>query len=142
MSSREGRRPRRRGRLGRLITLATLGLVGLAVASEMSRPEDQRPWHGRMLGVPYDFRPPTSSRLAAAFWNSDAGLLTPTAWGLGWSLNFGRLLRMATGAAPTWASSSVRSALAPVVPAIVRQPVDPVTRASMDSFPASDAPAR
>ncbi|MGH2363048.1 MAG: hypothetical protein ACRDHX_00145 [Chloroflexota bacterium] len=120
------------------MTLAALGLVSLAVASEMSRPEEQRPWHGRMLGVPYDFRPPTSGRFKAALWNPDGGLFTPTAWGLGWSLNLGRVLRVAPG----WIPSTARPGLAPDALDRVRQPVDAVTRASMDSFPASDAPAR
>ena len=81
--------------LRRLIRVAMFGLVGLAIAKEMSQPEDERQWHGRVAGVPYDFRPPTAQRFRDAFWSEHAGLVTPTPWGMGWTINFHELLRMA-----------------------------------------------
>jgi hypothetical protein len=77
--------------LKRTTQMAVLALFGLAMYKEMSQPEDQRQWHGRMLGVPYDFRPPTSQRFRDAWWNERAGWITTTPWGLGWTINFHRL---------------------------------------------------
>lgn len=85
--------------LRRLIRLAVLGLIGLAVAKEMSQPEEQRQWHGRVLGVPYDFRPPTSRRFRDACWNEQAGLIAPTPWGVGWVVNFRELMKVARATA-------------------------------------------
>jgi hypothetical protein len=78
----------------RLIQLAIVAVAGTAIYQEMSKPEDERQWHGRALGVPYDFRPPTSERLREAWWNDKAGLITPTPWGLGWTINCRRALMM------------------------------------------------
>lgn len=43
---------------------------------------------GRALGIPFDWRRPTTRRVAARFWNaSDRRLLTPKAFGWGYTLN-------------------------------------------------------
>ena len=42
---------------------------------------------GRLLGMPYDFRRPTRARIAARMWNPGGPLLSPKAWGWGWTLN-------------------------------------------------------
>jgi hypothetical protein len=47
---------------------------------------------GRLLGVPYDLRAPTSERYAARWWNPlDRRVFVPKALGMGWSVNFGAL---------------------------------------------------
>src|SRR5438128_61964 len=56
-------------RLGRLLRAAALFLALAAVAQELSKPEGQRSWHGRIAGVPYDFRFPTLKRCTDAYWN-------------------------------------------------------------------------
>ena len=48
---------------------------------------------GRFLGVPYDFRVPTVDRLRDRFWNEDdERIFTPMVFGVGWSINFFRLV--------------------------------------------------
>lgn len=80
-------------RLNRTIAVAGAALVGSAVAKEMRKPAGERTWHGRIAGLPYDFRPPTPARLRAALWNPDSdALFTPHAFGVGYSVNFARLL--------------------------------------------------
>ena len=86
----------RRKRWGMLVGLA---MVGAAVATELRKPPEERTWQGKIAGfVPYDFRPPTFERFRRAWW-SPAGerLLVETPFGVGWTLNFGRLARLAAG---------------------------------------------
>ncbi len=71
------------------VTLLALG----AVAQELSKPEWERTWHGRVLGVPYDFRWPTAGRFKEAYWNpQDPRIFTDRVIGIGWAINFARLL--------------------------------------------------
>jgi uncharacterized membrane protein len=53
--------------------------------------------HGELLGlVPYDFRVPTVDRAKDRTWNPRSSrILTPTTFGVGWSVNLGRLARLA-----------------------------------------------
>ena len=47
---------------------------------------------GRVLGMPYDVRPPTSDRLARRVWDpTNPKILVPKVLGLGWTVNFGAL---------------------------------------------------
>ncbi len=47
---------------------------------------------GRFLGMPYDFRPPTTERVASRWWApEDPRVFTPKVWGAGWAINFGAL---------------------------------------------------
>lgn len=47
---------------------------------------------GRLLGMPYDLRAPTSERYASRWWNPlDRRILVPKALGMGWTVNFGAL---------------------------------------------------
>lgn len=80
-------------RTGRLVGLSLLALV---VATELRKPREDRTWNGRVLGcVPYDLRPVTLRRIQAAFWSpEDPRLLLPRAFGVGWSPNVGRLVRL------------------------------------------------
>ena len=48
---------------------------------------------GRFLGVPYDFRVPTVDRLRERLWNEDDDrIFTPMVFGVGWSINFLRVV--------------------------------------------------
>lgn len=77
------------------VRLALFGLVALAVYDQLVRRPEFRTWHGNVFGIPYDFRPPTVERILERFWNpNDDRLLTPHVFGVGWSINFHRLVRM------------------------------------------------
>ena len=40
------------------------------------------------LGIPYDWRPPTWSRMKERYWNpEDRRVLTPKVYGWGWTIN-------------------------------------------------------
>jgi len=68
-------------------------LVGAAIRDQLRRPPEERTWHGRIFGLPYDFRFPTVERLRATFWNENTSqILMPQAFGIGWSINFYPLL--------------------------------------------------
>ena len=80
-------------RFGRLLRAAALFLTLAAVAQELSKPEGQRTWHGRIANVPYDFRMPTPRRFRDAYWNPhDARIFTDRVVGIGWAINFAQLL--------------------------------------------------
>lgn len=86
---------RLRKRIGRTIaTLAAL-VTTVAVVQQLRLPPAERSWHGRILGVPYDFRPPTFDRIQRSWWNPEnPSLFTERAFGVGWSINFYRLMRL------------------------------------------------
>jgi hypothetical protein len=71
-------------------------LLGAAVYSEYSKDPEERTGQGVVAGVvPYDFRPPTVDKVRSALWNpEDDRLFVPTIFGVGWTLNFARLLQM------------------------------------------------
>jgi hypothetical protein len=49
---------------------------------------------GRFLGIPYDFRAPTWSRMRQRWWNpEDRRVFTPKMFGWGWDVNLYELLR-------------------------------------------------
>jgi hypothetical protein len=80
-------------RLKRLLRAAILFLTLAAVAQELSKPEGQRTWHGRIAGVPYDFRFPTLKRFRDAYWNpNDDRIFTDRVVGIGWSINLAQLV--------------------------------------------------
>jgi hypothetical protein len=71
-----------------LVGLALMALGVAALVQQLKRPQDQRTWHGEIVGVPYEFRPPTLARLQERWWNpEDSRLLTPHVFGVGWSVN-------------------------------------------------------
>ena len=80
-------------RVKRVVRVLWVALVGAAVADALRN--NRR--HGELFGfVPYDFRLPTVERARTRTWNPDSGrVLTPTTFGVGWSLNLGRLARLA-----------------------------------------------
>lgn len=82
-------------KLSRLVKLVVWGLVGAAVAQELRTPADERKWHGTVGGVvPYDFRMPSGEKARRSWWDPDGPLITPMAFGVGWTVNFARLLEM------------------------------------------------
>src|SRR5437667_9377602 len=76
----------------RLMRLTAVALVVGAVATELSKPEAERTWHGRVIGiVPYDFRPPTWDRIRDAYWNPASDrLFSDRVFGVGWAINLYR----------------------------------------------------
>jgi hypothetical protein len=76
----------------RLARLTVFGLVVAAVATELSKPQAERTWEGRVLGVvPYDFRPPTWERIRHAYWNPESDhLFSDRVFGVGWAVNLHR----------------------------------------------------
>jgi len=73
-------------------TVVALALA--AVFQELEKPEEERKWHGKIAGfIPYDFRMPSIERLKEAYWNPyERRVLTPEVLGIGWAINFYRLL--------------------------------------------------
>ena len=83
---------RSRKGIQRLFALVGAALLALALGKELRMPRGARRWHGRLGIVPYDFRPPTLSRLRSAWWQPHSRtLLRPQPFGVGWTLNFGWL---------------------------------------------------
>ncbi len=83
--------------MSRLVGLAAMLLAAAAVLKELRRPAAARTWHGHVLGVPYDFRRPTLQRVRERLWSPDSpNLVVPHLFGVGWTLNVGRLLRLLT----------------------------------------------
>ena len=70
-------------------------LIGAAVATELLKPAEERTWEGRIAGVvPYDLRRPTLARVRERLWNpADHRVFVPTVFGVGWTVNFGRLFK-------------------------------------------------
>lgn len=72
-----------------LVISGVATLVGLAIREQLQRPPEERTWHGKLYGIPYDFRWPTIERIRDAFWNKNtARVLVPQAFGMGWTINF------------------------------------------------------
>lgn len=80
-------------RAKRVVRMVWVGLVAAAIADALRNERT----HGELFGfVPYDFRVPTLERLRARTWNPDlARVLTPNTFGVGWTLNLGRVARLA-----------------------------------------------
>ena len=80
-------------RVKRVVRMLWVALVGAALADAVRN--NRR--HGELFGfVPYDFRLPTPERARARTWNPGSPrVLTPVTFGVGWSLNLGRLARLA-----------------------------------------------
>jgi hypothetical protein len=80
-------------RLQRTGTILAVILGVAAVVKELRTPPDERTGHGTVAGfVPYDFRPPTPERVLDALWApDDPRIFKPHAFGVGWTVNFGRI---------------------------------------------------
>ena len=71
-----------------------IGLLGAALITELRKSPDQRTWEGMIAGrIPYDLRRPTLARVRQRLWTpSDRRIVVPTVFGVGWTINAGRLL--------------------------------------------------
>jgi hypothetical protein len=68
-------------------------LTGLALLHAWRAGTGKIPKTGTVLGMPYDWRRPTIARVKARLWNPDgAHLFVPRAFGIGWDINFARLI--------------------------------------------------
>lgn len=83
-------------KIRRLAGAGGVVLLGAVIVQEMRKRPDQREWHGTLAGVvPYDLRPPTPERLRDGLLNTHTdALFVPQVFGVGWTLNFGRAVRM------------------------------------------------
>ena len=84
-------------RLRRIVKLVALGLIVAAVIEQLRRDPNERTWEGAVGGiVPYDFRMPTLERARSRWWNTDDDrLFVPQVFGVGWTVNFARLAKLA-----------------------------------------------
>ena len=79
----------------KVIRLITLGLAVAAVVKELRTPPEEREWNGVLGFVPYDFRVPTLARVKERMWDPEnAHLINPRVFGVGWTLNVGRLVEL------------------------------------------------
>jgi hypothetical protein len=86
-----------RSGLRRIVSIAAAAMAAAAVVKEYRLPPEERTWHGRIVGVPYDFRKPTVARLKERWWNPDEqSLFPPQPFGVGWTINFYRLMHLGT----------------------------------------------
>ena len=64
-----------------------------ALIEQLRRPSAERTWEGKVAKVvPYDFRPPTPARIKKALWAPEEAFITPNSFGVGWSVNLGRIV--------------------------------------------------
>jgi hypothetical protein len=91
---------KKKGRLGRLLGAASWALTAAALVQEIRKPADQRTWTGSVAGiVPYDFRIPTVGRVRERMWSpDDERIVMPGVFGVGWTVNLGRVVRVLKGA--------------------------------------------
>jgi hypothetical protein len=91
-------RPRssRQARAAGLARLLGVVVTAWALVRELRTPRELRTWNGRVAGfIPYDFRRPTGLRVRERMWNPrDPRLIVPSVFGVGWTLNAGRLIPM------------------------------------------------
>lgn len=85
-------------KIKRLLFWVTVVVSIAAVFQELKRPPRERTWHGRVFGVPYDFRLPSVGRMKDAWWDpDDPRLFPPRDFGVGWAINIPRLLQLLRG---------------------------------------------
>ncbi len=64
-------------------------LFSVAIMEQLRLPPGERTWHGKIFGVPYDFRVPTLERVRDTLWNrKNPQLLVAQPFGMGWTINF------------------------------------------------------
>lgn len=84
------------------VRLVMVALAIAAVVRELRLPPEQRTWHGSVARVvPYDFRRPTLTRIREANWNPEGKLVNARAFGVGWTLNAGRAVKLVREKLPT-----------------------------------------
>ena len=71
---------------------ARTALILFAAATVVYAISTRRP-HGRLLGVPFDWRIPSLETVRGRLWNpSDDRLIQPTVFGVGWAINLHQAL--------------------------------------------------
>lgn len=86
---------RRRG----LVQVLAIGFTVAALVKELRLPREERTWHGTVGVVPYDFRRPTADRIRERLWSpSSPRVFVPTVFGVGWTINVGRIVELVRGA--------------------------------------------
>jgi hypothetical protein len=85
---------RAHGHVRPLVSLAGAVLLGVAVVKELRTPPRKRHWHGHIGPMPYELRKPTAARVRERLWNPKGPLFGPHVFGVGWTVNFGRLLSL------------------------------------------------
>jgi len=90
-------------------SLAWLALFG-ALYQELRKPPEERPWHGKVLGVvPYDFRVPTLQRLRDAYWDPGTDrVFSDGVFGVGWAVNLPVAARKLNAGATQYLAASRR----------------------------------
>lgn len=91
---------KKKSSFSRAVSLVTTGLAIAAVVKELRLPADERTWHGTVAGfVPYEFRIPTVERVKERLWSPDyPHILVPHIFGVGWTVNAGRVVALVRGA--------------------------------------------
>lgn len=88
-------RARRSQNFRRFWKLVAFALTVTAVVKELRTPPEERTWNGTIVGfVPYDLRFPTLERVKQRMWNPDAGFINPRVFGVGWTVNIGKLVTL------------------------------------------------
>ena len=87
----------------KVIKWTAIALAAVAIADQLRRPAEERTWEGTVVGfVPYDFRMPTIERARSRWWNpEEPRLFVPQVFGLGWTINFAKLVGLLRGTART-----------------------------------------
>ena len=76
-----------------ILTLAAIGVTVAAVVKELKQPADQRTWNGMVASaIPYDFRIPTLDRIKQRLWDPEGRVVGPRIFGVGWTVNVGRVV--------------------------------------------------
>ena len=71
----------------RLTTICNFGVAFLTGAAVSKAVLEEKP-AGNVWGIPYDFTPPTPTKIKRCFWNrEDERIFTPHIFGVGWSVN-------------------------------------------------------
>jgi hypothetical protein len=80
--------------LRRLLSTIAVIVTILAALDQLGRRPVDRDWHGRIVGVPYDFRMPTRERVLNRLWSAtDERVIVPQLFGIGWTINLYQLRR-------------------------------------------------
>ncbi len=96
----------------RLFQLIWIALAAAAVVKELRTPAEERTWHGVVARfVPYDFRPPTITRVRERLWApDDERIVVPQPFGVGWTVNVGRVVALVRQVAVGSAESGTHAA--------------------------------
>ena len=102
-------------KLRKLIKWTVVALAAMAIVEQLRRPSDERTREALAGFVPYDFRPPTLERARSRWWDPDEPrLFVPQVFGVGWTINVGRLVglvRDRAGADAGRSATPVRASL-------------------------------